>query len=450
MAKGYSQKEGIDYNETYAPVVRYESIRAVLATAAAHNMEIMQFDVKTAFLHGDLSEEIYMEQPQGFVDSRHPNSVCRLQKSLYGLKQASRAWNVKFDNFLLQSGFIRSNADPCVYFQTNPNGDMLILAVWVDDGLLCGTNQESLTSVIVFLREHFDMTVETINHFIGIKISRNRLNRSITLSQEPFIHRILKRFGMTNCNPKVVPADQYTNLSEVSLGRDDDDFDQSVYREAVGCVMYVMVCTRPDIAFAVSQVAQFNHQPKPAHWTAVRRILSYLKGTAAFGVTYHANVDAPHTLLAYSDSDYAGDTSSRRSTSGYLLLLNGGPISWASRRQQCVSLSTTEAEYVAMCETSKEVTWMRRLLDSIGSPQAQPTILLCDNQGAMKLVANQEFHRRTKHIDVRYHYIRLQFQEGTIQPQYVGTKEQLADLLTKPLGGPLFQEMRLQIGVSAV
>lgn len=185
----------------------------------------------------------------------------------------------------------------------------------------------SLTSVIVFLREHFDMTVENINHFIGIKISWNRLNRSITLSQEPFIHRILKRFGMTNCNPKAVSADPYTNLSEVSLGRDDDDFDQSVYREAVGCVMYVMVCT---IAFVVSQVAQFNHQPKPAHWAAVRRILCYLKGNAAFGVTYHADVDAPHTLLAYSDSDYAGDTSSRRSTSGYLLLLNGGPISWGA------------------------------------------------------------------------------------------------------------------------
>lgn len=253
---------------------------------------------------------------------------------------------------------------------------------------------------------------------------------------------------MTDCNVKIVPADPFTILTEPTLGSLDEEFDQSIYREAVGSLTYLMVCTRPDIAYAVGQVAQFNHQPKLVNWVALKRILCYLKGTPKHGIIYKHSSHS--VLVAYSDSDYAGDIISRRSTSGYLLLLNGGPISRASRRQQCVSLSTTEAEYEAMCETTKEVTWMRRLLGSIGVYQTQPTTLLCDNQGAMKLVANQEFQRRTKHIAVKYHFIREKYQEGITDLEYVGTKEQLADLLTKPLPGPQFEEMTRKTGINVL
>lgn len=255
---------------------------------------------------------------------------------------------------------------------------------------------------------------------------------------------------MAECNPKIVPADPQTNLAASGFGDGDDGemFDSSVYREAVGSVMYLMVCTRPDIAYAVGQVAQFCNDPKPAHWAAVQRIMAYLNGTRNLGISYQGS-DSPHCFLAYCDSDYAGDIQSRKSTTGYLLMFNGGQISWASRRQQCVSLSTTEAEYVAMCEASKEVTWMRQLLESIGVQHTGATPLLSDNQGAIKLVLNPGFHRRTKHIDVKYHYIREQQRNGVIKADYVGTKEQLADLLTKALPGPIFQPMLIKMGMSA-
>jgi hypothetical protein len=248
------------------------------------------------------------------------------------------------------------------------------------------------------------------------------------LSQEQYVLRMLERFSMSHCNRKVVPADPFTNLNAVTFGDGDnsEDFDQPIYREAVGSIMYLMVCTRPDIAYAVGQVAQHCNKPKPAHWMAVRRILAYLRGTSNYGISYSPTASA-NQLVAYSDSDYAGDTETRRSTTGYLLMCNAGPLTWASRRQQCVSLSTTEAEYIAMCETTKEITWMRRLLRSIGSDQSPPTLLRCDNQGAIKLVSNPEFDRRTKHIDVKYHYVRDQHQDGIIEVDYVGTKEQLAD-----------------------
>jgi hypothetical protein len=382
VAKGFSQREGIDYGETFAPVVRHESVRTIFAVAAARDLEIMQLDVKTAFLYGDLIEEIYMDQPEGFRSLSQPTDVCRLQKSLYGLKQASRSWNETFDGFLVKFGFIRSNADSCVYFRENDNG-VLILAIWVDDGLLCGTSKQMLAEVVNYLRDQLEITSEAANHFIGLKIERNRPSLAITLSQEQYVLRMLDRFGMTNCNSKTVPADPFTDLMAIDLQSEgSQEFDQSIYREAVGSIMYLMVCTRPYIAFAVGKVAQHCNKPKMAHWTAVKRIMAYLKGTASHGISYHAT-GFPDLLLSYSDSDYAGDLQSRRSTSCYLLMFHGGIITWASRRQSYVSLSTTEAEYVAMCEATKEVTWMRRLLSSIGATQLNPTKFLCDNQGVI-------------------------------------------------------------------
>lgn len=210
--------------------------------------------------------------------------------------------------------------------------------------------------------------------------------------------------------------------------------------------MFLMVCTRPDIAFAVGQMAQFSHDPRKVHMAAVQRIFGYLKGTLKFGFTYHPN-SCPNSLTAFTDSDYAGDTDTRRSTTGSLLLYNGAPIAWGSRRLLFVSLSTTESEYNAISETTKDVVWVRRLLNSIGCKQPQPTKMFCDNQGAVKLSSNPEFHRRTKHIDVRYHYVREQQQLGCISVIHVGTKDQLADILTKALPGPTFQDLRKRIGV---
>lgn len=450
VAKGFSQKEGVDYDETFSPVVRHESVRAILSTAAANDLEILQLDVRTAFLHGELTEEIFMDQPTGFTSTAYPTNVCRLQKSLYGLKQASRLWNIKFDGLLVNLGFTRSPIDSCVYHHNGGDG-IIILAIWVDDGLLCGRDKKRLLEIINQLSDHLEISTQEADLFIGIKIDRDRPNRTIYLSQEQYIIRILHRFKMAECNPKGLPADPFSRLTLAGVdgGPCSPSCDQSIYREAVGSLMFLMVCTRPDISYAVGQVAQFCHDPKQVHWSAVTRILSYLKGTSKFGVVYKVG-EKPQVLTAYADSDYAGDTDSRKSTSGFLLIFNEGPIAWGSRRQSCVSLSTTEAEYVAMCEATKEIVWARQLLDSIGCVQTQPTALFGDNQGAVKLTLNPEFHRRTKHIDIRYHYIREQQVSGNIAVVHIGTKDQLADLLTKALPGPAFPELRTRIGVVPV
>lgn len=249
---------------------------------------------------------------------------------------------------------------------------------------------------------------------------------------------------MAECNERTVPADPHTLLYPIE---EESELDVFPFREAVGSLMYAMVCTRPDIAYAVNQVAQFCNSPKRVHWEAVKRIFAYLKGTADYGITFSSYKQGQNVLVSYSDSDYAGDVSTRRSTTGYILMLNNGPVTWCSQRQKCTSLSTTEAEYVAMCETAKETSWMRRLLSGIGCEQIGPTKLLCDNQGAIKLVHNPEFHRRTKHIDVKFHYVREKKEDGTLDVNYINTKCQLADILTKALSGPLFQQIRSQIGI---
>jgi transposase InsO family protein len=437
VAKGFTQRPGIDYEETYSPVVRHDSLRAVLAITAAENLEMVQLDVKTAFLNGDLHEELYMFQPTGFEIEGQEDLVCRLNKLLYGLKQASRSWNEKFNNFLVQYGFSQSKADPCVY-TIKTETELTIMAIWVDDGIVCSSLQSRLEDIVRYLENVFEMTHGDVECFVGIQIRRNPERNLIHISQEKYIEKILKKFQMENCYPKTVPADPHARLSN---NAERDPKDSFPFREAVGSLMFAATCTRPDIAFAVSQVAQFSTNPAKAHWEAVKRILSYLRGTITSGICY-GGVQERNMLLTYSDSDYAGDLVTRKSTTGVFCFLNGAPVSWSSHRQDCVSLSSTEAEYVAASAATKTVIWFRQLLDDIGWEQKSPTTLLCDNQGAISLVKNSGHQARTKHIDVKYHHIRNMVKEGVIHIQYIHTSQQLADILTKPLDGQLFSRLR--------
>jgi len=437
VAKGFTQRPGIDYEETYSPVVRHDSLRAVLAITAAENLEMVQLDVKTAFLNGDLHEELYMFQPTGFEIEGQEDLVCRLNKSLYGLKQASRSWNEKFNNFLVQYGFSQSKADPCVY-TIKTETELTIMAIWVDDGIVCSSLQSRLEDIVRYLENVFEMTHGDVECFVGIQIRRNPERNLIHISQEKYIEKILKKFQMENCYPKTVPADPHARLSN---NAERDPKDSFPFREAVGSLMFAATCTRPDIAFAVNQVAQFSTNPAKAHWEAVKRILSYLRGTITSGICY-GGVQERNMLLTYSDSDYAGDLVTRKSTTGVFCFLNGAPVSWSSHRQDCVSLSSTEAEYVAASAATKTVIWFRQLLDDIGWEQKSPTTLLCDNQGAISLVKNSGHQARTKHIDVKYHHIRNMVKEGVIHIQYIHTSQQLADILTKPLDGQLFSRLR--------
>ena len=257
----------------------------------------------------------------------------------------------------------------------------------------------------MYMKEHFDIKTGPADFFIGLLIERDRQNRCLHVSQPSYVKRMLSKFNMLDCNPRSTPADSNAHLTAEMSPSDTHNRDLPPYREAVGTLMYCMLATRPDISFDVGRSAQFNNNPGKAHWEAVKRIMSYLKETADFGIRFVGGTN-DGTLRAFSDADYAGDVDTRRSTTGYILLLNNGPIGWTSRRQQCTTLSTTEAEYVAACEATKEIVWMRNLLNHIGLPQPEPTTLLCDNQSAIRLVKNPEFHRRTKHKYVQFHFIR--------------------------------------------
>lgn len=447
VAKGFTQRPGIDFNETYAPVVKMDSLRTVISIVAAYDLEMEQLDIKTAFLYGEISEEIFLSQPEGLICPGKENLVCRLNKCLYGLKQAPRVWNQHFDSFLQKFGLKTSAADPCIYFR-HRDEEFTIMCIWVDDGLVCSNRKDAISDILKYLSHHFEMRSHPVDHFVGIAVTRDRIENKIYLSQPNYVKKILDKFNMSDCSPKSLPADPNSRLVQ-QKPTDATEFEDEVtpYREAVGSLLYLTTTTRPDIAYAVSQVAQHSENPNKTHWTAVKRILAYLKGTSRHGLCFTKGSRRP--LTGFTDADYAGDVSTRRSTTGSLFLFNDGPISWCSRRQTCVALSTTEAEFVAASETVKEAVWLRRFFKEIGM-EIGPLPIMCDNQSAIRLVKNPEFHQRTKHIDVRYYFIRGSQEADEIDISYVETERQLADILTKPLANPRFIKLREDIGVVAV
>ena len=439
VAKGYSQRSGIDYGETYAPVAKHDTLRVILSIVAAYDLEMIQLDIKTAFLYGELNEEIYLQQPEGYVAADKENHVCHLHKSLYGLKQASRVWNRHFDTFLKEFGLQTSTADPCLYIRRQKD-EFIIVVIWVDDGLVCSNSSAAIGSIVKYLGKHFDMRSTPAEHFVGLSITRNRMDKTLHLSQPEYVKTILRRFHMNDCKPRKIPADPNARMTKNSGSIDI----QAPFREAVGCLMYLMLCTRPDIAFAVNQVSQFCEKPYLEHWNAVKRIFAYLQGTQTHGLRFGA---MGNQLKGYTDADYAGNLETRQSTSGFIFTLYGGPVAWSSRRQSCVALSTTEAEYVAASDATKEGIWLRRLLLDLNPEWNVPLPLLCDNQSAIRLIRNPEFHQRTKHIDVRYHFIRGHHEAKEIDVLYVPTEEQLADPFTKPLPNPRFTTLRDALGI---
>uniref|UniRef100_A0A2N9HLU0 Uncharacterized protein n=1 Tax=Fagus sylvatica TaxID=28930 RepID=A0A2N9HLU0_FAGSY len=406
VVKGFAQKEGIDFNEIFSPVVRLTTVRVVLAMCATFDLYLEQLDVKTAFLHGELEEEIYMLQPEGFEEKGKENLVCKLNKSLYGLKQAPRCWYKRFDSFIMSLGYNRHSSDPCVYYKRFGDGNFIILLLYVDDMLVAGPNKDRITDLKAQLAREFEMKdLGPANKILGMQIYRDRNNRKIWLSQKNYLKKILRRFNMQDCKPIPTPLPINFKLSSsMSPSNEAERMEMSrvPYASAVGSLMFAMVCTRPDIAQAVGVVSRYMANPGKEHWNAVKRILRYVKGTSNVALCYGGS---DFTVRGYVDSDYAGDLDKSKSTSGYVFTLAGGAVSWVSKLQSIVATSTTEAEYVAATQASKEAIWLQMLLEELGHKQ-EKIALFCDSQSALHLAKNPAFHSKTKHIRVQYHFVR--------------------------------------------
>lgn len=446
VAIGSRQKYGIDYDEIFAPVPHQEAVKATLAEIASLDLEIIQFDIKTAFLYATLDKPIFMKQPEGFIVQGKEDHVCLLQKSLYGLKQAPRLWHMRLDEVLIKFGLKNSAADKCIYVRRSSD-ETTILMVHVDDGVVASNKRSVLVDIGTHLRAEFKMHSVLPTRFIGLNISRDRPNRRIFVSQTHMIEKLSRRFGMLAFHPKTIPADPSTYLVASKTSKNEGEKNMASpypYREAVGALLYLALMTRPDISYAVGQVSKFSQNPNETHWKAVTQIFAYLNGTTDFGIWLGGNRSG---LIGFTDADFAGDRTDYRSTSGSIFFFHDGPVYWSSKKQACTALSTTEAEYVAACEATKTAVWLSYLLQDFTGMEQQKVPIYCDNQGAVRLAYNAEFHQKTKHIPLRYHYIRDQVAEGKIEVKYVSTEDQLADIFTKALPGPKFVEMRKRIGV---
>lgn len=424
VAKGYAQKAGIDYEETFSPVVRHNTIRFLVAFAVENGMKIFQMDAITAFLQGELNEEIYTEQPEAFKDGS--NRVCRLNKAVYGLKQAGRVWNKKLDGFLIKIGFMKSMCDPCVYIKAN-----IIIAVYVDDLLIFYTHVSDLNETRKQLHTNFRMKdIGQAKCCLGININQGA--DFIELDQSKYILEVLEKFGMQQCKPVKSPSELNLKLTNSMINEGNCITGTVPYQQLVGSLLYISNATRPDIAYAISEISRFNANHSETHWIAAKRILRYLRGTVAAKLRYERGKEPMH---AFCDADWGSESESRKSRTGYVVVMAGAAIAWCSKKQQIVALSSTEAEYIALSSTVREALWTLQLRDEICQKSGDALTIYCDNQSAIKLASSEAYRPRTKHIDIRLHHVRDQLSSGVIELQYISTDVQVADSLTKAVTG---------------
>ena len=411
----------MDYEETFAPVAKMTTIRVLIAVASVHRWQISQMDVKNAFLYGDLHEEVYMTPPPGVA--HQPGHVCKLRKALYGLKQAPRAWFEKFSTVITSLGFIPSQHDSAFFVKHKSTGRIL-LSLYVDDMIITGDDYDGIESLKSDLARCFAMKdLGSLRYFLGIEVAFSP--KGYLLSQSKYISDLFERARLTD--NRIVDTPLETN-ARYSPSDGSPLPDPSLYRTMVGSLVYLTV-TRPDIAHAVHIVSQFVTAPTTVHWAAVLRILRYLRGTQFQSLLFPSSSSLE--LRAYSDADWAGDLTDRKSTTGFCVFLGDSLISWKSKKQDVISRSSTEAEYRAMATTTCEIVWFRWLLADLGVTLHHPTPLYCDNQSSIQIARNSVFHERTKHIEIDCHYTRHHLQLGTITLPYVPSSLQIVDLFTK-------------------
>ncbi|GJR10394.1 zinc finger, CCHC-type containing protein [Tanacetum coccineum] len=422
VAQGYRQEEGVDYDEVFAPVARIEAIRLFLAFASFMGFIVYQMDVKSAFLYGNITEEVYVKQPPGFEDPAHPNKVYRVVKALYGLHQAPRAWYERLSTFLLKHGYRRGAIDKTLFIKKDRR-DIMLVQVYVDDIIFGSTKSSMVKDFEDLMQKEFKMSsMGELTFFLGLQVKQS--NGGIFLSQDKYVKDILNKFDFRTIKPASTPIEAHK-----SLGKDEEgeDVDVHLYRSMIGCLMY-LTASRPDIMFAVCLCARFQVTPKVSHLHAVKRIFRYLKHQPNLGLWYPK--DSPFHLEAFSDSDYAGDNHDRRSTSGGCQYLGRRLVSWQCKKQTIVAISSTEAEYVAAASCCAQVLWMQNQLLDYGF-NFMNTEIHIDNESTICIVKNPVFHSKTKHIQIRHHFIRDCYEQRLINVVKVHTDDNVADLLTK-------------------
>ncbi|KAD2393595.1 hypothetical protein E3N88_40572 [Mikania micrantha] len=419
VAKGFTQTQGVDFEETFSPVAMIKSIRILLAIAAYFDYEIWQMDVKTTFLNGHLTEDVYMVQHEGFVDPNNSNKVCKLNKSIYGLKQASRSWNIRFDQKIKEFGFIKNEDEPCVYKKAS-GSYVTFLILYVDDILIIGNNIPMLKDVKSWLSKCFAMKdLGDAAYILGIKIYRDRSRRLIGLSQSTYIDKVLKRFSMQDSKRGTLPMAHGTILSSNQSPKTNEEkkkMERVPYASAIGSIMYAMLCTRPDVSFALSITSRYQQNPGESHWAAVKNILKYLRRTKI------------------------------------MFLIYGGmeeELTVRSSKQSVVAQSTTESKYIAASEAAKEAAWMKEFMTDLGVVPSimKPIEILCDNTGAIAQVKEPRSHHRSKHILRQFHYIREVVERGDIKIDKIHTDQNLADPFTKPMPLSKHEEHVEKIGI---
>ncbi|GAQ83662.1 putative retrotransposon protein [Klebsormidium nitens] len=437
--KGFKQKKGVDYEEVFAPVSRHVTLRSLLAVAAAQNLEVDQLDIKTAFLNGDLEEEIWMEQPELF-ETGGEKLACRLKKSLYGLKQAPRAWYLKLAAEMRELGFEPSAADPALFIRKEEDGKKAFTAVWVDDCLVVG-EKDVVAHVKAALGRIFTVRdLGPVRYFLGMEVTRDREARTIKLTQKRAALDLLNQFGMEATRARRVPLNPGEKVQKQGEPLDAERYP---YASLVGSLLYLANCTRPDLAQATASLARFMSSPTEDHWRLAKSVLSYLAGTVESGLTYGAE---KLEFEGFCDANHGGDPDTRRSTTGYVFLLGGAAVSWASKLQQTVAYSTVEAEYMAAAHAAKEALWIRKLAADLGLESGRLTVW-SDNQGALQLIKHPITSQRSKHIDISHHFVRERVIRGELKFEYCPTTKMPADFLTKALAVAKFEECKKLIGL---
>jgi hypothetical protein len=449
VAQGFSQVPGIDFFDTYAPVATLASIRTVLALSAHLNLELHQIDIKGAYLNGTLTDDevIYMCQPPGFESQDHPRKVCRLRKMLYGLKQSGRRWYQRLVEILVDElSFVQCAVDQAV-FSRRENGQHTIVVVHVDDCTIAARTLSDVNELKMQIRKHVEITdLGELHWLLGIEVTRNRDERTISLSQRTYIDSIVRCFSFDELKPVSNPMEPSTRLhsgQSPSTGAEYAAMRHIPYREAVGSLMYTSLGTRPDISYAVTTISRFSGNPGMPHWDAVRRIYCYLLGTKDLRLTYGG---VQSVLVGYADAD-GSMAEGRRAISRYAFLIDGGAVSWSSKRQEIVSLSTTESEYVAATHATKEALWLRSFIGELFTPILEPTTLFSDNQSAITLTKDHQYHARTKHIDIHFHFIRWVVEHDKLRLIYCPTADMVADTLTKALPLPKVKHFAVELGL---